>query len=150
MCTVRVFQQLTVIIGDLIKEGVRVLKDATYVRDVTLDSVIDDYRNIFEFLHTNKKATPKGSVTLVATPPPKGKKFPKQFMKSCSLCGKQGHRSLDCFSRPENAQKKPGFMFNEKALTITAPTSRPSPTCTHCQKTGHTEKRCFKKKNDEG
>jgi hypothetical protein len=92
--------QLTVIKGDLIKEEARFLKDNKYVRDVTLDSVMDDYRNILESLHTNKKATAKGSVMLVATQPPKGKKFRKQFKKSSILCGKQGHKSVDCFSRP--------------------------------------------------
>jgi hypothetical protein len=34
---------------------------------------MDDYS--FESLHTKIKATPKGSVMLVATPPPKGKIF---------------------------------------------------------------------------
>jgi hypothetical protein len=116
--------QLTVIKGDLIKEDTRVLKDANYVRDVTLESVMDDYRNIFESLHTQNKAPAKGSVMLLATQPPKGNTFPKQFKKSCSLCGKQGHKSIDCFSRPENAHKKPGFKLNEKALTTTTPTSK--------------------------
>jgi hypothetical protein len=83
--------------GYLLKMDARFLKDNIYDRDVTLESVIDDYRNNFDSLHTNKKATPKGSVMLVATPPPKGKKFPKQFKKSCSLCGNQGHKSVDCF-----------------------------------------------------
>jgi hypothetical protein len=84
---------------------------------------------------------------LVDTPPPKGKKFPKQLKKSCSLCGKQGHKSVNCFSRPENANKKPGFKANEKALTTTTPTpARTSITCTHCKKTGHSEKQCYKKK----
>jgi hypothetical protein len=134
--------QLTVIKGDLIKEDARFLKDNTYVIDVTLESVMDDHRSIFESLHTNKIATPKGPVILVTTPPPKGKQFPKQFKKSCSFCGKQGHKSVDCFSRPENAHKKPGLIANEKALTTTAPTSKSSLTCTYYQKPGHTEKRC--------
>jgi hypothetical protein len=46
--------QFTVIKGYLIKENAR-LEDATYGRDVTLESVKDDYRNIFESLHTNRK-----------------------------------------------------------------------------------------------
>jgi hypothetical protein len=139
--------RLTEIKGVLIKEDARFLKDAAYVRDATLESVMDDYRNVFESLHTNKKAGPKGSVMRVATPSPKGKISPKQFKKSCSLCGKQGQRSDDCYSRPDNAHKKPGFQDNEKALTTTSPTpARSSITCTYCQKTGHSEKHCFKKK----
>jgi hypothetical protein len=65
-----------VIKGDLIKEDSRFLKDSSYVRDVALESVMDDYRNIFESLQINTKAPPKGTVMLVATTPPKGKKFP--------------------------------------------------------------------------
>jgi hypothetical protein len=127
--------QLTVIKGDLIKEDARFFKDATYVRDITLESVIDDYRNIFESLHTNKKVPPKGSFMLVTTPRPEGKKFHKKFMKSSSLCGKQGNKSVNCYSRPENAHKKPGFKANQKALTITTPTpARNSITCNYCQK----------------
>jgi hypothetical protein len=71
--------QFTVIKRDLLKEDARFLEDNTYVRDVTLKSAMDDYRYIFESLHTNKKSTTEGSVMLVATPPPKGKKFPNQF-----------------------------------------------------------------------
>jgi hypothetical protein len=52
-----------------------IFKDHNYFRDVTLDSVMTDYRNIFVSLHTNKIARPKGSVMLVATPPPEGKNF---------------------------------------------------------------------------
>jgi hypothetical protein len=73
--------KLTVIQGDLIEEDARFLKDASDVRDMRLESVMDDFRNIFESLHTNKKAPPKGSVMLVATPTPKGKIFHKQFKK---------------------------------------------------------------------
>jgi hypothetical protein len=110
-----------VIQGELKKEDARFLMNAIYVREVTLESVMDEYSHDFVSLHTNNKATPKGSVMLVATPPPKVNEFPKQFKKSCSLCGKQGHKSVDCYSIPENAQKKPGFKANEKALTTTEP-----------------------------
>jgi hypothetical protein len=89
--------QLTVIKGDLFKEDARFLKNAAYVRDVTLESVMDDLRNIYESLNTKKKASPNGSFMLVATPPPKGKIFAKQFKKICSLCAKQGHKSVDCY-----------------------------------------------------
>jgi hypothetical protein len=74
---------LTVIKDQLSNEDARFLKDAAYVREVTLESVMDEYRHIFESIHANKsKAHAKGSVMLVATPPPKGKQFPKQFNMS--------------------------------------------------------------------
>jgi hypothetical protein len=125
--------------------------DAANVQDVTLESVMDDYKNLFESLHTNKKAAPKGSVMLVATPPPEGKKIPKHFKKSCILSGKQGHKSVDCYSRIENAQKNPGIKANKNAVPNTTPTpARNFIICTYCQKTGHSKKHCFKKKNAEG
>jgi hypothetical protein len=68
--------KLIVLQGDLVKEDTRVKKDAAYAREVTLESVMDDFRNVYESLHLNKKAQPKGSILLIATPPPKGKKFP--------------------------------------------------------------------------
>jgi hypothetical protein len=40
-------------------------------------------------------------VLCLATSLPK-KRFPKKLKKDCSLCGKQGHKSVDCFSCPEN------------------------------------------------
>jgi hypothetical protein len=98
-------------------------------------------------VHIIKKATPKGSVMLVATQPPEGKTFPNQFKKSSSLFGKQGRKSVDCYSRPENAHKKPGFSANKKALTTTTPT--PVKTCNYRHRTGHLEKQRFKK-NAEG
>jgi hypothetical protein len=136
--------QSTVIKDQLIKEDALFLKDNTYVCYVTLESVMDEYRNIFESLHHNKpKALSKGSVMLAATPPPKGKKFPKQFKKSCFLCGKQGHKFVNCYSRPENVHNKPGFKTNEKVTYYHY-------TILQQQKSGHSENQCYKKKNAKG
>jgi hypothetical protein len=101
------------------------------------------------FLNHYIKAHTKGSVMRVATPAPKGKKYPKQFKNSCSLCGKYGNKFVYCYSRPKDAHKKPGSKANEKALTTTTPPFKTSITCTYCQKSGHSDKRCYKKKNDE-
>jgi hypothetical protein len=47
---------------------------------VTLESAMEEYQNVIESFHPSKsKAKPKGSVMLVATPPPKRKRFPKQI-----------------------------------------------------------------------
>jgi hypothetical protein len=120
--------------------------------DVTLESVRDEYRNIFESLYPNKtKDHPIGSVVLVATLQPMGKHFPTQFKKSCILCSKEGHKSVECYLRPENEHKNPGLNATEKALPTTATTSARNPnTCTYFQKNGCTQMLCFKKKNAEG
>ena len=41
-------------------------------------------------------------ISTAATP----QKIKKQYKKDCSLCGRQGHKAIDCFSRPENAHKR--------------------------------------------
>jgi cobalamin biosynthesis Co2+ chelatase CbiK len=60
------------------------------------------------------------------------KKFPKQFKKNCSLCGKEGHKSVDCYSNPENVHKKPGY--KAAALTTTSSTPKVDITCHYCNK----------------
>jgi hypothetical protein len=89
---------------------------------------MEEYTNIFESVHPNKiKTQPKGSIMLVDTPPPKGKRVPIQFKKSCCLCGKHGHKSVDCYSRPDNAHKKPGYKANnqlQQELPSHAPIAR--------------------------
>jgi cobalamin biosynthesis Co2+ chelatase CbiK len=75
------------------------------------------------------------------------KKLHKQFKKKCCLCGKQGHKSVDCYSRPENAHKKHGY--KAAALTTTSSTPKADITCQYCHKKGHTEKQCFKKKRED-
>jgi hypothetical protein len=59
--------QLSVIKDQIIKEAARLKKDDTYVSEITLDSEMNEYRNIFESLHPSKyKTHPKGSVMLFA------------------------------------------------------------------------------------
>jgi hypothetical protein len=72
------------------------------------------------------------------------KSFPKNFKKDCRLCGKQGHKSVDCWNKPENTHKKPGAKLPDKALSAT---TKSSITCYYCHKTGHTEHNCYKKCN---
>jgi hypothetical protein len=88
---------------------------------------------------------------LVATLTPKGKSFTEQFKKNYSLCGKHGHISAECYSRPRNTHNKPGYDASEKALAVTtSPPALSSITCNYCQKFEHTEKQCYKMKNKEG
>jgi hypothetical protein len=79
---------------------------------------------------------------------PTKKKFTKPFKKYCSLCGKQGHKSVYYYTRPENAHKNPCNNAPHKAL-VTAGPPRSTLTCTYCKKTGHAEKNCYKKQIDQ-
>jgi hypothetical protein len=138
--------QLTVIKDQLAMEAICFEKDNNYVKEVTLESVQVKFREIYATIKASKtrghcKDTP---VMLMTTTK---KKFPKQFEKNCSSCGKQEHKSVDCYSRPENAHKKPGY--TAAALTTTSSPPKADITCHYCHKKGHTQKQCFKKKREE-
>jgi hypothetical protein len=138
--------QLTVIKNQLAMEAIRFDKDNSYVKEVTLESVQVKFREMYATIQASKtrssfKDTP---VRLLST---NKKKFPKQFRKNFSLCGKQCHKSVDCYSRPENAHKKPGY--KAAALITTSSTTKSDITCHCCNKKGHTEKQRFKKKREE-
>jgi cobalamin biosynthesis Co2+ chelatase CbiK len=127
-------------------EAIRFEKDNNYVKEVTLKSVQVKFREIYATIQASKTLghSKDKSVMLMTTTK---KKFPKQFKKNCSLCGKQEHKSIDCYSRPENAPKNPGY--TAAALTTTSSTPRADITCHYCHKKGHTEKQCLKKKRDD-
>jgi hypothetical protein len=62
--------------------------------------------------------------------------------------GKEGHKSLDCYTRPENAHKNPRNKAAHKALVAASP-PKLTITCSYCKKTGHAKKHCYKKRNDQ-
>jgi hypothetical protein len=124
--------QLAIFKDQINTEDIRLKTDISYIREVTLDYVQAKYREIYATLKKRQgKSSSKIPVMLLATTPPK-KKFTKPFKKDCSLCGKQGHKSVDCYTRPENAHKNPHNKAPNKALVTEGP-----PTCTYCKKTGH-------------
>jgi UDP-glucose 4-epimerase len=108
--------QLTVIRDQLINEPARLLKDNTHVFEVKLVTCMDEYRIIFESLNNGKQKASTKVVILVDAPTTtsKGKSFPKQFKKRCSLGD-----TVQCYSCPENAHTKPGYKAKEKLLTTT-------------------------------
>jgi Zn ribbon nucleic-acid-binding protein len=118
--------------------------DNTFEFNVTLESVQDEFRQ--KFASSKKTSTPGKSqpVLLFTTTKKSRKSFPKKFKKDCSLCAKQGHKSVYCWNKPENAHKKPGVKRPDKALSVT---TESSVTCRYCHKTGHTEQQCYKRRN---
>jgi hypothetical protein len=99
--------QLTVIKVQLAMDAICFDKDNSYVKEVTLESVKVKFREIYATIQASKTRTyPKDTPVMLLSK--NKKKLPKQINKSGSVCGKQGHKSVDCYSRPENAHKKPG------------------------------------------
>ena len=70
-----------------------------------------------------------------------GKKFTKPFKKDCSLCGKKGHKSADCWNHPHNPNKRKGPK-KDVAMTMK---ERSTKKCNYCKKEGHFEADCWKK-----
>jgi hypothetical protein len=142
--------QLAIIKDQIILEDIRLKADIKYEREVTLDYVQAKYREIYATLKQHQgKSSSKGPVKLLTTgTTPTTKKFTMPFTKDCSLCGKQGHKSMDSYTRAENAHNNPYNKATNKAL-VTAGPPRSTLPCTSCKRTGHAEKNCYKKRNDQ-
>jgi hypothetical protein len=54
---------------------------------------------------------------------------------------------VDCWNKPANAHNEPGAKLPDKPLSAT---TKSSVSCPYCQKTGHTEQLCYKKRNQSG
>jgi hypothetical protein len=84
---------------------------------VSLDTVQKLIRQIYSA--TKKAPTPgKTQPVLLLNTPSLEKSFPKKFKKDCSLCGKHGHKSVECFYHPENTHKNPGYKAPDKTLAV--------------------------------
>jgi hypothetical protein len=144
--------QVTILKDQINTESISLKNDTSYVKEVTLNYVQAKFREKYSTLQLHKgcpSSSVKGPVVLLATgTSPTKKKFTKPFKKDCSLFGKIGHKSVDCYTRPENSHKNPRNKANQMALVTTSP-ARSTISCTYCQKTGHTEKHCFKKRNEQ-
>jgi hypothetical protein len=65
----------------------------------------------------------------------------KNFLKGdCRICGKKGHKAIDCWKHPSNKDKK----HHEAASVVTDKKL----TCTYCKKNSHTVDRCWEKEKD--
>ena len=112
---------------------------------VTLTDIKQEYRQVYSTSKLTK--TKGGEVALLAT---HNKKFPKQFKGDCRNCGKKGHKSSDCWEKDANKSKRPSTWNNKKGKETSnmAKEGKNTYHCDYCQKDGHTEDRCFKKKKD--
>jgi len=121
-----------------------------------LSEVQDDLRQIYaQYKSTTSNTTKSGHQnrnqdSVLAA---RGK-----YKGTCNNCGKIGHKSSDCWTLDRNKGKRPKS-YKESANTAsnnnnTTNTNNngnnlrnPDRKCTWCQKNGHTEDRCYAKKN---
>jgi hypothetical protein len=138
--------QVTILKDQITTESIRLKNDTSYVKEDTLDYVQAKFRELYSVVQLHKghpSSSVKGPVVLLTTgTSPTTKKFTKPFKKDCSLCGKQGHKSVDCYTCPENTHKNPRNKANPKALVAASPPGS-TISCTYCQNTGHTETKLF-------
>jgi hypothetical protein len=134
-------------------------RDINHGKDVNLQNVKEDLRQVFGTLGQSKKT----ETALLSGENGKGKgKKGKPFKGNCRLCGKKGHKSAECWDNEKNKDKRPKFYKSPEerkkseqetansattnSATQATKTGNSKYHCNYCNKDGHTEDRCFKKK----
>ena len=111
---------------------------------VTLNSIKEDYRQVYQSSAINK--TVKGTHEKVLTAAEKKKgKFKKVFKGDCRICGKKGHKGEDCWDNEKNKDKRPSFYKAASKRKESANTANDTDnkidkkviTCSYCNKVGH-------------
>jgi hypothetical protein len=123
---------------------------------VTLNSIKEDYRQVYQSSVINKTVKGTHEKVLTATEKKKGK-FKKVFKGDCRICGKKGHKGDDCWDNEKNKDKRPSFYKAASKRKESANTANDTDkkddkkviTCSYCNKVGHSIEKCFKKQNDE-
>ena len=117
---------------------------------MTLDGVQEDLRQVYGTLSKHKDS----EQALVN----QGGGIRNRYKGDCRICGKKGHKGENCWENERNKDKRPSFYkpnssVNPSTSAASVPASPDTgirPTCTYCQKLGHIEAKCFKKKRIEG
>ena len=111
-----------------------------YERQLTIGSVtLSDVRNGLNSKYLrlkNKKVEGNESETAL---------FVKTFKGKCRNCGKQGHKSVDCWEKEENKHKRPKNYTTEKKGKGR---HNPNIICYNCKEKGHIKSKCPKLKEE--
>ena len=81
----------------------------------------------------------------------------KHFKGTCNICGKQGHKAVNCRNKSTNNSNGGTTSRNQSnsqsgensGNNRNGGTSRANIQCNYCNKNGHIERFCFKKRDDE-
>ena len=112
---------------------------------LSLMEVKNDIRQVYASAQMTTKRNKNGERILVTG------RF-RKFKGDCKLCGKKGHKAIDCWDNPKNIAKRPknynSKKGNESATTAKSQTNKPIH-CDYCNKDYHTIDKCFKKQKDD-
>jgi hypothetical protein len=115
---------------------------------VDLNQIRKDIRFVFDE-NKNRNRINNEEIALVATPVPTATQplVPQTWTQTrtpCDICGKIGHKAIDCFTKPENAHKLAAFRARrQETPNGTNPTGI---ICEFCNKPYHTAANCNIKK----
>ncbi|TAF30165.1 MAG: hypothetical protein EAZ68_23195, partial [Oscillatoriales cyanobacterium] len=79
----------------------------------------------------------------------KNKKPYKPFKGTCRICGKRGHKAVDCFENKNKQQDKSRTPNRGHSANIAGEREKGKMKCSYCGKDGHTVDFCFKKQRDD-
>ena len=86
------------------------------------------------------------------------KQFKRPFKGMCNTCGKQGHKSADCWENEKNKSKRPANWRSSKSKNNNNNNNNNNKnndknnsekTCFYCKKKGHVKEDCFKLKKKQ-
>jgi hypothetical protein len=118
--------------------------------NLTLLDVKKAYRTMFvSFKQTNSNTRDRQHESALNARANPGRTFKKVFKGDCRTCGQKGHKSADCWGNPQNKDKRPAHWKSKNSPQAAhAITANSGLHCDYCNKTGHTEDRCFMKKRE--
>ena len=116
---------------------------------MTLEQVKEELRQQYgNFRATSKTSHSRstGETILIAK-----SNFKKQIKTDCRICGKKGHKAINCWNNPKNSKAPTAKLNNSRsdATMIGAENSSNKRHCTYCNKTGHTVDHCWTKMKNE-
>jgi hypothetical protein len=120
-------------------------------KNMSLEDGKKAYRTVHEYIKPNHTKDRRNEADLftrngAVTP---GRGYSKVFKGDCRTCGQKGHKSAICCEKTANKDKWPPnwrSINTPEAEHMTA--SNDKYNCDYCNKYGHTEDRCHKKKRE--
>jgi hypothetical protein len=125
-------------------------RDLNHNITITLDDLKRDIRQVYNQNTHSIFSHGKNKELVFIAVQGRGKPcFKKAFKGDCRICGKQGHKSADCWESDKNKDKRTSNYKSTSAGRSDKSDDKKKLHCTSCNKDGQTMDRCFRKKRTE-